>query len=517
MKVVLGAALILAALAVGPQRSPAATAAGAVEPNAPAGKLVYDAHCSACHGPAGDGNGPAAVWLFPKPRNFSSGLFKLQSTPAGSLPGDEDLFATVTRGMPGSSMPSFVYLSAQQRRDAVQYVKYLTATTNETGVRVNFFEKAKAENTLGAPVQVPLEPPVTVEALTKGKEMFSKLQCFLCHGETGAGDGPSAATLKDSWGLPLLPRDFNSGAFRGGHTGRDLYLRINNGLAGTPMPPFGEGVMTPDERWALVLYIQSLRRTEIEVNDILEPPDGKIAVKRVKQLPALPIDAAWEKIDTARVPLNPLWPESDPIPAVAVRAVHDGKRLAILCTWRDNVANGAPIRVQDFQDAVALQFSLTGSIPFLGMGDAQNPVNIWQWKAGWQQEADGQPQDVDTVYVSMHSDIYFQTNTLFRTAQAAANLLSQPHKSPVEDANARGFGTMKSQPASNQNVKGKGTWRDGHWSVIFLRDLKSREKDDVKLVPGGKTPVAFAVWDGRNRDRNGRKVISNWYQLTLEP
>jgi hypothetical protein len=48
----------------------------------------------------------------------------------------------------------------------------------------------------------------------------------------------------------------------------------------------------------------------------------------------------------------------------------------------------------------------------------------------------------------MHSDVYFQTNTLYRTAEAAGNLLSEPHGSPVEDANARGFGTMKSQKAS---------------------------------------------------------------------
>jgi mono/diheme cytochrome c family protein len=80
---------------------------------------------------------------------------------------------------------------------------------------------------------------VTVEALTKGRELL-QLACNTCHGETGAGDGPSAPTLKDSWGLPPLPRDFNTAFQRRPHR-RDLYLRINNGLAGTPMLPFGEG------------------------------------------------------------------------------------------------------------------------------------------------------------------------------------------------------------------------------------------------------------------------------------
>jgi len=392
----------------------------------------------------------------------------------------------------------------------------LTAETEASGKRVNRFEEAKQAGKLGSPVKVPPEPGATLEALTQGKEMFAKFQCFTCHGETGAGDGPSAPTLKDNWGLPLLPRDFNTGSFRGGHTGRDLYLRIHNGMAGTPMPPFGEDLMTAQERWSLVLYIQSLRRKDIEVNDILAPAEGNIHVHRVKKLPTEPSDPVWEKIESMRVPLNPLWPERDPIPAVAVHALHDGRRVAILCTWRDFIVNGAPVRVQDFQDAIALQFSLSGATPFLGMGDARNPVNIWQWKAGWQQEADGERQDVDTIYVSLHSDVYFQTNTLHRTAEAAGNLLSQPHTSPVEDANARGFGTMKAQSISSQNVKGKGIWRDGHWNVVFIRELKSRDPDDVKILAGKPVPVAFAVWDGQNRDRNGRKVISNWYQLILE-
>jgi DMSO reductase family type II enzyme heme b subunit len=200
-----------------------------------------------------------------------------------------------------------------------------------------------------------------------------------------------------------------------------------------------------------------------------------------------------------------------------VSAVHDGKRVAILCTWRDPIADGAAVRVQDFQDAIALQFSMSGTTPFLGMGDKDNPVNIWQWKAGWQQEMDGDRPDVNIVYASMHSDVYFQTNTLYRTAEAANNLLSQTkHVSPIEDANARGFGTFTSQPAAAQNVKGRGIWRDSHWSVVFVREMKSRDADDVQLAVGKPAPIAFAVWDGQNRDRNGRKVVSNWHKLILE-
>lgn len=477
------------------------------------GPAIYAQHCAACHGVSGDGNGPASVWLYPKPRNFSAGLFKVQSTPPGFLPTDEDLLRSVTRGLPGSSMPSFSYLDESQRRALVGHVKYLTAYTNAAGQRVNRFEEAQTTAHVGTPVVVPPEPPVTVDSLALGKAMFTKMQCFTCHGETGAGDGPQVPTLKDNFGLPARPRDFNTGSFRGGHTGRDLYLRINTGLAGTPMVPYGEDVLKPEERWALVHYLQSLRRTDVAVNDLLTPEDGSVRVEEVTRLPGGPLDPLWDSIDPARVSLNPLWPEPKQVYAVAVSAVTDGKKLELLLQWRDELPQNTAIRVQDFQDAAAIQFSLSGDYAFVGMGDAKNPVNIWHWKAGWQAEASDAPPEMSDAYNSMHVDAYLPTN--FTTAATAGNVISLPHKSPVEDANARGFGSFQSQPLAQQNVQGNGVWHDGSWNVVFSRDLESKDADDVKFITGKSVPIAFAIWNGEQGDRNGRKMVSNWYQLVL--
>jgi DMSO reductase family type II enzyme heme b subunit len=477
------------------------------------GKSVYDQHCAACHGATGDGNGPAAVWLYPKPRNFSAGQFKIKSTPGLALPTDADLLQSVTRGLPGSSMPSFSYLPESERRDVVQFVKHLTAYTDKSGKLVNRFEETAANGALVKPVEVPAEPAAGVQELTLGRDTFKKMQCALCHGETGAGDGPQVPTLKDASGLPVRPRDFNTGLFRGGHTGRDLYLRINNGLPGTPMVPYGSDMLKPEERWALVHYVQSLRRTDVSVNDLLAPEDSTIRVKLVAKLPTEPMDNAWESLDPVRVPLNPLWPEPNQVYAVAVSAVTDGKKLAVLLQWRDELPQNTAIRVQDFQDGAALQFSLSGNYGFLGMGDKDNPVNLWSWKAGWQAEGDSTP-DMDSMYPSMHTDAWTFTN--YNTAVSAGNVISQPHKSPIEDANAAGFGSFKSQLIEQQNVAGKGIWHDGFWNVIFIRDLKSKDADDVKFVPGKSVPVAIAIWNGEQHDRNGRKMVSNWYQLILD-
>jgi cytochrome c oxidase cbb3-type subunit 2 len=258
------------------------------QPTGPAGGEVYSQHCAACHGANGDGNGPASVWLYPRPRDFSAGLFKIKSTPGQSLPTDQDLLESVTRGLPGSSMPSFSYLSERERQDVVDYVKELTAYTDASGKRVNRFVEASVNGALATPVQVPSEPAAGIQELTLGRQMYQKMQCTLCHGETGAGDGPQVPTLKDSSGVAIRPRDFNTGLFRGGHTGRNLYLRIHNGMPGTPMVPYGPEVLKPEERWALVHYVQSLRRTDVAVNDLLAPEDNLIRVKQVSSLPVNP-------------------------------------------------------------------------------------------------------------------------------------------------------------------------------------------------------------------------------------
>ena len=51
---------------------------------------LFNRHCAACHGPKGDGQGPAAYLLSPKPRDFTSGTYKFRSTPSGSPPTDGD-------------------------------------------------------------------------------------------------------------------------------------------------------------------------------------------------------------------------------------------------------------------------------------------------------------------------------------------------------------------------------------------------------------------------------------------
>ena len=86
---------------------------------------------------------------------------------------------------------------------------------------------------------------------------------------------------------------------------------------------------------------------------------------------------------------------------------------------------------------------------------------------------------------------------------------------PVEELNAEGFGTLTPQPQTKQNVLGKGVWKDGKWSVVFFRTLDTINKWDIRFQREIPVLVAFAVWDGKHQDRNGRKVISMWQRLQV--
>ena len=95
--------------------------------------------------------------------------------------------------------------------------------------------------------------------------------------------------------------------------------------------------------------------------------------------------------------------------------------------------------------------------------------------------------------------------------------LNATGENPVEELNAEGFGTVTPQPSENQNVDGKGEWKNGVWTVVFLRDMPKTGKWDVDFAQRiDPALVAFAVWDGVKEDRNGRKVISVWQRFNIK-
>jgi len=204
---------------------------------------TYRRYCVGCHGPLGDGNGENFPWVDPKPRDFQLGVFKCRSTPTGTLPIDQDLFDAITRGFDRSVMPPWNTFTKQERADLVAWVKH--------------FSPRWANEKPGTPITIPPEPELTAERIKAGREVFSRVQCWKCHGVQGMANGPSASTLQDDLGRPIAPFNFTDGSRpKCGNTDQDIYRIFMTGLDGTPMPSFADNIK-PDEAWDLVFYLRT--------------------------------------------------------------------------------------------------------------------------------------------------------------------------------------------------------------------------------------------------------------------
>lgn len=245
-------------------------------PRVRAGERTYMQECAGCHGSTGNGSGPAAPHLDPRPRNFRRGLFKFTSTESGSKPLRADLFRTITRGLAGSSMPEFRLTPEEERWDVVEYVRYiaLRGEFEQLSLDIAWEEEEVPEfeelaeiiaerwdedelRQVGPPI---VEPDRDSASVDRGRALFvdtAGANCVACHGATGIGDGPAAGDFTDDWGYPIVPRDLTGGVFRAGSSPNDLYRSIATGVNATPMTAFG-GALDPEQIWDLVHFIQHL-------------------------------------------------------------------------------------------------------------------------------------------------------------------------------------------------------------------------------------------------------------------
>jgi mono/diheme cytochrome c family protein len=218
------------------------------------GRHIYQSQCLPCHGATGRGDGPWSEGLKDKPRNFRTGIFKFQSTPAGSLPTMDDLRRTIRHGVTGTAMPAFTKLTDDDVTSVIVYVQGLSRRWQDPEQQ-------------GKPLPVPDLPDwwggdssLSKEKVAEGKTLFTQT-CVACHGKAGKGDGVAGKTLIDAWENPIQPADLTQPHHKSGDSPQDLYRTIAIGLGGTPMIGFREA-FKPDQIWSLVAFIRSLEQGE---------------------------------------------------------------------------------------------------------------------------------------------------------------------------------------------------------------------------------------------------------------
>jgi mono/diheme cytochrome c family protein len=209
------------------------------------GAKLFALKCASCHGKKGKGDGQAKDFLGTLPADLTAGVFKLRSTPKGSLPTDGDLFRTISHGMGVGGMPSFAKLSEDDRWALVAHVKTLSPR----------FRKERPP----APLEIPPRPDDRTAAIGRGSSAYLAAGCPKCHGYTGRGDGVRASLLRDRRDRAVRPTDFRVPAlFIGGSEPEDVYRTLMTGVDGTPMPQ-GTDFFDATQAWDVVEYIVSLR------------------------------------------------------------------------------------------------------------------------------------------------------------------------------------------------------------------------------------------------------------------
>jgi DMSO reductase family type II enzyme heme b subunit len=438
--------------AVGALLAPPARAQG----DANAGKAVYERKCLLCHGDKGDGKGPAADRLDPRPRDFTSGIYKIRTT-ADKAPSDQDLFTVITNGMPGTSMPAWAVLPERDRRNVVAYIKTFAPDK---------FKEAPKKQELPKPVSS------SAESIKRGKEMFEAIECNKCHGDEGRADGPSVPELKDDWGQPIKAANLTKAwNFRGGSSSTDIAVRLAAGVQGSPMPSFIDSVEKPEDIWHLTNYVLSLGPVSPGLATL-------VAVTAVKDaIPDDPDADFWKALPAANIPLmgqviidprnfNPS------IDLVSVRAAWNDKGIVFHLTWDDPTQSVADAAKKTFADAVSLQFPPKleegPERPYFLMGDSSSAVYLLGWEAG---------------------------------------------KGAVE-ATANGPDTVA--PIAGSEATGKMVFQHGQYRVVLTRPLASNDARRLSFEPGRFTPVAFYAWDGGAGETGTKMSLTSWYYLRLE-
>ena len=461
-------AALLGAMIVGLAGAPAnakvemeAAKPAPVFPNPEMGKRLYQERCEQCHGPDGQGDGPAADYVYPRPRDFTLALYKVRSTPSGRVPTDHDLFRVISEGLPGTSMPAWKkFLSDEERWQLVHHVK----TFDIVGAFQD--EPAKEQVAIGT------VPKMTPELVKRGADLYEAKKCWQCHGKAGRGDGVSAQGMKDDWGHPIRPINFTkSWRFRGGDRLEDIYRTFTTGFNGTPMPSFADTIPEPDDRWALAAFVKSLSSP---------PRTGQVlkAALHVGEIPADTDAPAWKSAELLDIPLagqiilEPRWfkPAHD---VVSAKALYNDREVALLLEWDDGTHDvGADSRPPD---QVAVQFpaealaSLDGEKPYFILGDRKHPVDYWRWNA----------------------------------SKGLARI--------------KASGADRQESVDPKGLLAEGSYKDGQYRVIIRRPLAGTANGEPAMTAGDFVPVAFHLWDGGQGEEGLKMAISSWSYLLLQP
>ena len=535
------------------------------DPNHP-GKPVYDKWCTHCHGDEGNGQGVAAMRVLPRPRDFTSGKYKIRMTTSGNIPLDDDIKRSIRLGLHGTSMPAFPSdrINDQELEDLTQYIKSFSDWFTDS-------EYADPET-----ITIPTPPPYSEEfASTEGRRVYEETGCGRCHGEMGRGDGNSAPTLVDDWGNFIRVANLTQPwTFRAGGTREDIYRTMSTGFTGTPMPGF-HGSISESDMWAISDYMLYLAGGPPE-GDTYEAPYGNqmtaigVDVDLDLSNPDLFADApstTFPIVGQIMEPGRNFYPTNY---AVMARAIFNDDEIAFEIKWHDMRAETVGVSGPDLQVPVWDDQLVEEGLSPLGWGDyaagaadaGGDEGDFWGdddddgggdfWgdeEETTEDEGDFWGDDDDT---GGGDDFWgddddddgggasagptdqtdeFNDAVALQFPQTAPEGIRRPYfifgdaQNPVDvwfrdtGADAAMYYTGRGSKAitPNEDIDPPETtvnYDNGEWTVVFKRQ---RLRGGIAFEEGEFVPIAFSTWDGFNRERGNKRGLTGWRYVFMQP
>lgn len=220
--------------------------------------------------------------------------------------------------------------------------------------------------------------------------------------------------------------------------------------------------------------------------------------------PEAPDDAAWGQAASKDVLLLPQMMTTPNggggVSSVQVRALHDGRNLAIRLSWTNNQPDSV-VGINRFRDSCAIMFPADPeNLPAITMGEKGKPVIVWQWKPDWE---DPQGQEVARkARYPEYGDFYSPINEgLF------AQVGDRPQAEQANVLVAEGFGTLTR--THDPDLKVRSRFKHGAWDVVFHHAMPA---DFPGVRPGWKGAINVAIWEGASKEVGARKNISLQWQ-----
>jgi len=214
---------------------------------------------------------------------------------------------------------------------------------------------------------------------------------------------------------------------------------------------------------------------------------NKLTVRRVDRpvLGIAPGDGLWNA--TVATSYAMVWrddinddcpPDSNcsgPQPTPSVKAIHDGINIAFLMEWDDTSESDEVFEPKHFGDRAVIMLNAN---TICQMGSPNNPTNMWFWNA--------------------------------------ADKTQGPYGS-VQNLLGGGIGSV-THTSGDDNIQVVSNHTGNQWQVVMSRPLAAVDPgDQFQFALDASTEVAFALYDGAYKQRNGSKWISGRESVDIEP